>query len=132
MTAMLVPVGIAYAQASALPGITGLYATIAPLLAYAVFGPSPILILGPDFSDSSDGRRDVSLERTLRGVDCWAVRNQLQETGHGIHYVDRGWANRGLACWASDERWWLRGASLTPTSQKRFTWTYGRRSVLVA
>ena len=30
-----------------LPGITGLYATIVPLLAYAVFGPSPILILGP-------------------------------------------------------------------------------------
>jgi len=48
MTAMLVPVGIAYAQASGLPGITGLYATIIPLLAYAVFGPSPILILGPD------------------------------------------------------------------------------------
>ena len=45
MTAMLVPVGIAYAQASGLPGITGLYATIVPLLAYAVFGPSPILIL---------------------------------------------------------------------------------------
>ena len=48
MTAMLVPVGIAYAQASGLPGITGLYATIVPLLAYAVFGPSRILILGPD------------------------------------------------------------------------------------
>jgi len=48
MTAMLVPVGIAYAQASGLPGITGLYATIVPLLAYALFGPSPILILGPD------------------------------------------------------------------------------------
>jgi high affinity sulfate transporter 1 len=48
MTAMLVPVGIAYAQASGLPGITGLYATIIPLLAYAVFGPSRILILGPD------------------------------------------------------------------------------------
>jgi high affinity sulfate transporter 1 len=48
MTAMLVPVGIAYAQASGLPGINGLYATIVPLLAYAVFGPSPILILGPD------------------------------------------------------------------------------------
>ena len=48
MTAMLVPVGIAYAQASGLPGITGLYATIVPLLAYAMVGPSRILILGPD------------------------------------------------------------------------------------
>ena len=45
---MLVPVGIAYAQASGLPGIFGLYATIIPLLAYALFGPSRILVLGPD------------------------------------------------------------------------------------
>ena len=36
MTTMLVPVGIAYAEASGLPGINGLYATIVPLLAYAV------------------------------------------------------------------------------------------------
>lgn len=48
LAAMLVPVGIAYAVASGLPGIYGLYATIVPLLAYAVFGPSRILVLGPD------------------------------------------------------------------------------------
>ncbi len=48
MTTMLVPVGIAYAEASGLPGISGLYATIVPLLAYALFGPSRILVLGPD------------------------------------------------------------------------------------
>src|SRR6516162_4342622 len=48
LTAMLVPVGIAYASASGLPGICGLYATIVPLLAYAIFGPSRILVLGPD------------------------------------------------------------------------------------
>jgi high affinity sulfate transporter 1 len=48
MTTMLVPVGIAYAEASGVPGITGLYATIVPLLAYALFGPSRILVLGPD------------------------------------------------------------------------------------
>src|SRR6516165_5686808 len=48
MTAMLVPVGIAYAEASGVPGINGLYATIVPLLVYAVFGPSRILVLGPD------------------------------------------------------------------------------------
>ena len=48
MTTMLVPVGIAYAEASGVPGINGLYATIVPLLAYAIFGPSRILILGPD------------------------------------------------------------------------------------
>lgn len=48
MTTMLVPVGIAYAEASGLPGINGLYATIVPLLAYALFGPSRIIVLGPD------------------------------------------------------------------------------------
>ena len=48
MTTMLVPVGIAYAEASGVPGINGLYATIAALLAYALFGPSRILVLGPD------------------------------------------------------------------------------------
>lgn len=50
LTTMLVPVGIAYAQASGVPGIHGLYATIVALLAYAVFGPSRILVLGPDSS----------------------------------------------------------------------------------
>src|ERR1700761_631565 len=48
LATMLVPVGIAYAAASGLPGIHGLYATIVPLLAYALFGPSRILVLGPD------------------------------------------------------------------------------------
>jgi high affinity sulfate transporter 1 len=48
LASMLVPVGIAYAEASGLPGIYGLYATIVPLLVYAVFGPSRILVLGPD------------------------------------------------------------------------------------
>ena len=50
LTTMLVPVGIAYAVASGVPGIYGLYATIVPLLAYALFGPSRILVLGPDSS----------------------------------------------------------------------------------
>jgi high affinity sulfate transporter 1 len=50
LTTMLVPVGIAYATASGVPGIYGLYATIIPLLVYALFGPSRILVLGPDSS----------------------------------------------------------------------------------
>jgi len=48
LATMLVPVGIAYAVASGLPGIYGLYATIVPLLVYALVGPSRILVLGPD------------------------------------------------------------------------------------
>lgn len=48
LTAILVPVGMGYAAASGLPAICGLYATIVGLIAYAVFGPSRILVLGPD------------------------------------------------------------------------------------
>ncbi|MFL5734883.1 MAG: SulP family inorganic anion transporter [Chloroflexia bacterium] len=48
LTAILVPVGMGYAQAAGLPAINGLYATIVPLTAYAIFGPSRILVLGPD------------------------------------------------------------------------------------
>jgi high affinity sulfate transporter 1 len=48
LTAILVPTGMGYAAAAGLPVIYGLYATIVPLVAYAVFGPSRILILGPD------------------------------------------------------------------------------------
>jgi high affinity sulfate transporter 1 len=50
LAAFLVPVGMGYAEASGLPAITGLYATIVPLLAYAIVGPSRILVLGPDSS----------------------------------------------------------------------------------
>ncbi len=50
LTAVLVPVGMAYAAASGLPAFLGLYATFVPLLAYALFGPSRILVLGPDSS----------------------------------------------------------------------------------
>ena len=48
LTAVLVPVGMGYAQAAGLPAVYGLYATIVPLVAYAVFGPSRIMVLGPD------------------------------------------------------------------------------------
>ena len=50
LTAFLVPVGMGYAQAAGLPPITGLYATIVPLVVYAVFGPSRVMVLGPDSS----------------------------------------------------------------------------------
>lgn len=50
LTAVLVPVGVAYAVASGLPAVCGLYATIFPLLAYAIFGPSRVLVIGPDSS----------------------------------------------------------------------------------
>ena len=50
LTALLVPAGMGYAEASGLPAIYGLYATIVPLVVYALVGPSRILVLGPDSS----------------------------------------------------------------------------------
>jgi high affinity sulfate transporter 1 len=50
LTALLVPQGMAYAELAGLPAITGLYTSILCLIGYAVFGPSRILVLGPDSS----------------------------------------------------------------------------------
>ena len=50
LTALLVPQGMAYAELAGLPPITGLYTSILCLIGYAVFGPSKILVLGPDSS----------------------------------------------------------------------------------
>src|SRR3954467_8296459 len=50
LTALLVPQGMAYAELAGLPPITGLYTTMLCLVGYAVFGPSRVLVLGPDSS----------------------------------------------------------------------------------
>lgn len=50
VTALMIPHGMAYAELAGVPAVTGLYTTIAALLAYAVFGPSRVLLLGPDSS----------------------------------------------------------------------------------
>jgi len=48
LASLLVPQGMAYAELAGLPPITGLYTSILCLVGYAVFGPSRILVLGPD------------------------------------------------------------------------------------
>lgn len=48
LTALLVPQGMAYAELAGLPAVTGLYTSILCLIGYAAFGPSRILVLGPD------------------------------------------------------------------------------------
>ena len=88
LTTMLVPVGIAYAEASGVPGIYGLYATVIPLLVYAVVGPSRILVLGPDSSlaalilavvlplSAGDPQRAIALAGAMAvvsGVVCIAM-----------------------------------------------------------
>ena len=48
LSALIIPAGMGYAEAAGLPPITGLYATVGPLVAYFLVGPSRILVLGPD------------------------------------------------------------------------------------
>ena len=52
LAAILVPQGMAYAELAGLPPVTGLYTTVACLIGYAIFGPSRVLVLGPDSSIS--------------------------------------------------------------------------------
>ena len=66
LTAMLVPAGMAYAELAGLPAVTGLYATIVPLVVYAIFGPSRILVLGPDSCGVAPRRCD---DHPARSVD---------------------------------------------------------------
>ena len=96
LTTMLVPVGIAYAEASGVPGVYGLYATIVPLLAYAIFGPSRILVLGPDSALAAP---------ILAVVVIGCRRRSLARDRGGEHDGDRlgsGLHRHGPACsWAS-------------------------------
>jgi SulP family sulfate permease len=47
VTLMLIPQSLAYAMLAGLPPEVGLYASVAPLLLYAVFGTSRVLAVGP-------------------------------------------------------------------------------------
>ncbi len=48
VAAVALPVGIAYAELARVPAVIGMYAAIFPLFAYALFGTSRQLMVGPD------------------------------------------------------------------------------------
>jgi high affinity sulfate transporter 1 len=85
LTGLLAPAGMAYAAAAGLPPVNGLYASIIPLFVYAVFGPSRIMVLGPDSSltpliaaavlpavarDPSEAVATAAMLALLAGVVC--------------------------------------------------------------
>ena len=94
LTSALAPVGIAYAVASGLPGACGLYATIVPLLAYTLLGPSRILVLGPD---SSLAAIILGIVAPLAAGDATGGRS-CRNDGHRFRpfaslRASRGWAS---------------------------------------
>jgi high affinity sulfate transporter 1 len=95
MTTMLVPVGIAYAEASGVPGITGLYATIVPMLAYAAVGPSRILVLGPDSGLAAVILAVVAPLSAGDPVRAVAVAGAMSIVS-GLVCVAAGWARLGF------------------------------------
>jgi len=48
IAAVALPIGVAYPAIAGLPPVVGLYASILPLVGYAIFGSSRQLIVGPD------------------------------------------------------------------------------------
>ena len=75
LAAILVPQGMAYAELAGLPAVTGLYTTVACLIGYAIFGPSRVLVLGPDSSvvpDDPGGHRPARHRRRPDvAPSCW-------------------------------------------------------------
>ena len=93
LTTLLVPQGMAYAELAGLPPITGLYTSILCLLGYAVFGPSRILVLGPD---SSLGPMIAATILPLAGADgdpkrAIALASMLALMVGGDHDRGRPW-----------------------------------------
>ena len=89
LTALLVPQGRAYAELAGLPPITGLYTTVVCLIAYALVGPSPVLVLGPD---SALGPMIAATILPLSGGDeqtAIALAGMLAEPAY-LHLDHRG------------------------------------------
>jgi len=69
IAAVAIPIGLAYSALMGIPPVYGLYASIFPMVAYALFGPSRYLIVGPDTAT------------------CLLVASAL--TAAGLHGVDQ-------------------------------------------
>jgi high affinity sulfate transporter 1 len=76
VSALVIPAGLGYASAAGLPPVTGLYATVVPLVVYAFVGPSRVLVFGPDSSLTPMILASV-VALGLQGVDPLATAGAL-------------------------------------------------------
>ena len=84
LAALLVPQGMAYAELAGLPAVHGLYATLVPLLAYAILGPSRILVLGPDSAVAPVVAAAIIPDRRQRhrtSASPWPVSSRFSSVG---------------------------------------------------
>ncbi|MBT3436793.1 MAG: sulfate permease [Oceanospirillaceae bacterium] len=77
VTIMLIPQSLAYAMLAGLPPATGLYASILPLLAYALFGSSRTLAVGPVAVISLLSANAVGLAHINSGLDVLTLSMTL-------------------------------------------------------
>ena len=70
---MLIPQGLAYALLAGLPPEAGLYASVAPLLLYALFGTSRVLAVGPVAVVSLMTAAAISEQGALSSASPWAI-----------------------------------------------------------
>ena len=72
VAAVEIPTALAYAELAGFPPVVGLYASILPLIPYAIVGSSPQLIVGPD------------------AATCALVAAALEPLANGnpLHYLD--------------------------------------------
>ena len=73
VTVMLIPQSLAYAMLAGLPPEVGLYASVAPLLLYAVFGTSRVLVVGPVAVVSLMTAAAIGQHAAVGTPEYWAV-----------------------------------------------------------
>lgn len=89
IAAVGLPTAIAYPAIAGLPPETGLYASIAPLVAYAVFGPSRQLIVGPDAATITVMAAVLAAMPGLEAADRPAVAAMLALIVGGLYLGGR-------------------------------------------
>jgi len=131
VAAVAIPVAIAYSQLAGVPAVYGLYASILPLVAYAIFGSSRQLITAPDAATCAivativiplagqDPARYVALAAALAiitGVFCIAAG--VARLGFLTNFLARpiltGYLNGIAVCIISGQLGRLFGFSLNP------------------
>lgn len=89
VTIMLIPQSLAYAMLAGLPAEVGLYASVLPLVAYAIFGSSRTLAVGPVAVVSLMTATAVG-EIAAQGTDAYLVAATLLALMSGLMLIAMG------------------------------------------